>query len=151
MGKATVKAGMDIRQITPAFAVSPQIDPADLPAIAAAGFSCVICNRPDEEVPSSHQANAIQIATEAAGLQFVRLPVTHQGLTADMVAQQKSAIDDAKGPVLAYCASGTRSSIVWSLTQAGEMATDDIIKATQSAGYELGGMRGQLDQIASQT
>ncbi|MFT5067851.1 MAG: hypothetical protein ACJAXK_002136 [Yoonia sp.] len=142
---------MDIHQITPAFAVSPQIDPTDLPAIAAAGFTCVICNRPDEEVPSSHQAHAMQIATEAAGLQFVRLPVTHQGLTQDLVDQQKAAINNATGPVLAYCASGTRSSIVWSLSQAGDMTTDDIINATQSAGYELGGMRGQLDMLANQT
>ncbi|MCO4847984.1 MAG: TIGR01244 family phosphatase [Yoonia sp.] len=142
---------MDIRHITPAYAVSPQIDPTDLPAIAAAGFTCVISNRPDEEVPSSHQAHAMQIATEAAGLEFVHIPVTHQGLTSDLVAQQKAAIAEATGPVLAYCASGTRSSIVWSLAQAGDMATDDIIKATQSAGYELGGMRGQLDLLAKQT
>ena len=141
---------MDIRQITPAFAVSPQIDPADLSKIAAAGFTCIICNRPDEEVPSSHQAYAIQIATEAAGLQFVCIPVTHQGITQDLIAQQKTAIVNADGPVLAYCASGTRSSIVWSLTQVGDMDTDDIINATNSAGYELGGMRGQLDMLANQ-
>jgi uncharacterized protein (TIGR01244 family) len=142
---------MDIRTITPAFAVSPQIDPTDLPAIAQAGFTCVICNRPDEEVPSSHQAYAMQIATEAAGLEFVRIPVTHQGLNQDIIDQQKAAIVAATGPVLAYCASGTRSSIVWSLTQAGVMPTDDIIAATQAAGYELGGMRAQLDALANQS
>ena len=141
---------MDIRQITPAFAVSPQIDPADLTQIVAAGFTCIICNRPDDEVPISHQAYAIQIAPEAAGLQFVCIPVTHQGLTRDLIAQQKTAIVNADGPVLAYCASGTRSSIVWSLTQVGDMDTDDIINATNSAGYELGGMRGQLDMLANQ-
>lgn len=142
---------MDIRHITPAFAVSPQIDPTDLPAIAAAGFTCVICNRPDEEVPSSHQAYAMQIATEAAGLQFVRIPITHQGLSPDHIAQEKLAIAAATGPVLAYCASGTRSSIVWSLMQAGTLPTDDILNATQAAGYELGGMRGQLDMLANQS
>ncbi len=141
---------MDIRQITPAYAVSPQIDPNDLPAIAAAGFVCIICNRPDEEVPTSHQAHAMQIATEAAGLQFVRIPVTHQGLNMEMVQQQRAALDESAGPVLAYCASGTRSSIVWSMGQAGDMATDDILAATQAAGYELGGLRGQLDLLAQQ-
>lgn len=141
---------MDIRQITPAYAVSPQIDPNDLPAIAAAGFTCIICNRPDEEVPTSHQAHAMQIATEAAGLQFVRIPVTHQGLNMEMIQQQRAALDEAAGPVLAYCASGTRSSIVWSMGQAGDMSTDDILAATQAAGYELGGLRGQLDMLAKQ-
>ncbi|MEN8895504.1 MAG: TIGR01244 family sulfur transferase [Yoonia sp.] len=141
---------MDIRQITPDYAVSPQIDPTDLPAIAAAGFTCIICNRPDEEVPTSHQAYAMKIATEAAGLQFVRIPVTHQGLNMDMITQQRAALDASEGPVLAYCASGTRSSIVWSLGQAGDMPTDDILAATQAVGYELGGLRGQIDALASQ-
>jgi uncharacterized protein (TIGR01244 family) len=59
-----------------------------------------------------------------------------------------TAIAAAKGPVLAYCASGTRSSIVWSLGQAGKMPTDDIIAETAKAGYDLAGMRRQLDALA---
>ena len=90
----------------------------------------------------------IRAAAEHAGLTFVEIPVTHQGLNMDMVQSQKSAIAASTGPSLAYCASGTRSSIVWSLTQAGEMPTDDIIAATAAAGYELGGMRAQIDAIA---
>ncbi len=140
---------MDIKHITPDYAVSPQIDPGDLPAIAAAGFKGIICNRPDAEVPPSHQCDAIETAAEAAGLTFTRNPVTHQGLNMQMVAKQAASMAEAGGPVLAYCASGTRSSIVWSLSQAGQMPTDDIIAATGAAGFELGGMRGQLDMLAS--
>lgn len=139
---------MDIRQLSPTHAVSPQIDPEDLPAIAAAGFTTIICNRPDMEVPPSHQALAMKAATQAAGLQFVEIPVTHQGLNLEMVQAQKDAISASTGPSLAYCASGTRSSIVWSLTQAGEMPTEDIIAATAAVGYDLGGMRGQIDALA---
>lgn len=142
---------MDIRQITPTYAVTPQIDPADLAAIAAAGFKAVICNRPDAEVPPSHQANAIEAAARAAGLGFTCIPVTHQGLNMEMVNDQAAAMEAAGGPVLAYCASGTRSSIVWSLSQAGKMPTDDIIAATTAAGYDLGGMRGQIDALAQQS
>lgn len=142
---------MDIRQITPTYSVSPQIDPADLPAIAAAGFKAIICNRPDAEVPPSHQADALEIAAKTAGLGFTCIPVTHQGLNMEMIAAQSEAMQMAGGPVLAYCASGTRSSIVWSLSQAGHMSTDDIIAATTAAGYELGGMRGQIDMLAQQS
>lgn len=139
---------MDIRQISPDYAVSPQIAVEDVPAIAAAGFKTIICNRPDAEIPPSHHAVAIQAAAEAAGLTFVINPVTHQGLNMDMVAAQKAAITQSAGPTLAYCASGTRSSIVWSLGQAGDMPTDEIIAATAAAGYDLGGMRAQLDHLA---
>lgn len=139
---------MDIRQISPTYAVSPQIDVEDVPAIAEAGFTTIICNRPDAEIPPSHHAMVIQAAATKAGLHFVEIPVTHQGLNMDMVEAQKNAMQASDGPCLAYCASGTRCSIVWSLTQAGDMATDDIIAATADAGYDLGGMRGQLDALA---
>ena len=136
---------LDIRQITPAYAVSPQIDPDDMAAIAAAGFTTIICNRPDVEIPPSHHASVMAQAAQEAGLDFVVIPVTHQSLNAQMVAEQKAAIDNSTGPVLAYCASGTRSSIVWSLANAGEMPADDIIAATAAAGYDLAGLRPQLE------
>lgn len=139
---------MDIRQLSPTHAVSPQIAVEDIPAIAEAGFTTIICNRPDAEVPPSHQAAAIEAAAKAAGLYFVINPVTHQSLNMDMVTDQRAAMDASEGPSLAYCASGTRSSIVWSLGQAGTLPTDEIINATAAAGYDLGGMRGQLDALA---
>ena len=139
---------MDIRQISPKYHVSPQIAAEDMPAIAEAGITTIICNRPDAEVPPSHQAAAIGAAAEAAGLAFVVNPVTHQTLNMDMVDVQKTAMDAAPGPVLAYCASGTRSAIVWSFSQAQDLPADDIIAATANAGYDLAGMRGQLDALA---
>ncbi|WP_019955686.1 TIGR01244 family sulfur transferase [Yoonia vestfoldensis] len=139
---------MDIRHITPDYAVTPQIAVEDIPAIAAAGFTTIICNRPDAEVPPSHQAATVAAAAEAAGIAFAINPVTHQGLNMGMVDAQMAAAAASSGPVLAYCASGTRSSIVWSLGQAGKMPTDAIIAATAKAGYDLGGMRGQLDTLA---
>ncbi len=139
---------MDIRQISPTYAVSPQIAVEDIPSIAEAGFTTIICNRPDAEIPPSHHAAAIEAAAKAAGLTFVINPVTHQGLNMDMVQLQKTTLDQSGGPVLAYCASGTRSSIVWSLGQAGELPTDEIIAATAAAGYDLAGMRPQLDHLA---
>lgn len=139
---------MDIRRISPAYAVSPQITVADIPAIAAAGFTTILCNRPDAEVPPDLQSAAIQAATEAAGLRFVLNPVTHQTLDAIRVQAQSRAMAGSAGPVLAYCASGTRSSIVWSLGQAKLQPAEAIIAATARAGYELSGLRAQLDTLA---
>jgi uncharacterized protein (TIGR01244 family) len=139
---------MDIRQITPDYAVTPQIEPADMPSIAAAGFRTIICNRPDAEVPHELSAAVMRIAAEAAGIGFVEIPVTHQTLDMSMVAEQGAAMQTAGGPVLAYCASGTRSTIVWSLGQAGRMTTDEIIAAARRAGYDISGMRPRLDALA---
>ncbi len=135
---------MEIRQITPDYAVSPQIAPEDIGAIAAAGFTTILCNRPDAEVPPELSAAAMRAAAEAAGLRFVENPVTHQTLNEAMVAAQKAAMEGSAGPVLAYCASGTRSTIVWSLGQAGTLSADEIISAAARAGYDMEGLRPRL-------
>ncbi|KIC08226.1 hypothetical protein RA19_19805 [Leisingera sp. ANG-M1] len=139
---------MDARVITPRYSVSPQISAEDLPAIAAAGYKTVICNRPDEEVPPSHQAEAIRAAAEAEGLRFEVLPLTHQTMTPDNVALQRELYEGCEGPVLAYCASGTRCSVVWALSQACDMCADDILEKTGAAGYQLDGLRPALETLA---
>lgn len=136
---------MEIKPITPAYAVSPQIAPDDIPAIVAAGYKTVLCNRPDAEVPVELQASTIQAAAEAAGLAFVINPVTHQGLNQDMVDLQTQTIEGDGGPVFAYCASGTRSTIVWALGQTGKLPADTIIETAAKAGYDLSGMRDRLN------
>ena len=140
---------MDIRPLTPHYAVSPQISPEDLPLIAEAGFSAVICNRPDAENPPEWHAAAMAEAAQAVGLQFHNLPLTHQTMTPENVARQRDLIDATTGPVLAYCASGTRSSVIWSLGQAGHLSTDEILAATARAGYQLDQLRPALDAMAA--
>ena len=139
---------MDIRQLTPRYSVSPQIAVEDVADIAAAGFTTVICNRPDEEVPPSHQAAAVKAAAEAAGLSFEVLPITHQSMTPQTVATQGALVAESKGPVLAYCASGTRCSVIWALGAANEMSVDDVLETTHRAGYSLDNLRPTLEAIS---
>lgn len=139
---------MDIRHITPDFAVAPQIEPSDMAALAAAGFRTVINNRPDAEVDAAHGSAAMQAAAEAAGLRYVFNPVVNGAMTSDMVEVQGQTVADSDGPVLAWCRSGTRSCIVWTLSQAGRQPTDALLEATARAGYDLGGLRGQIESRA---
>jgi uncharacterized protein (TIGR01244 family) len=138
---------MDIRHIDESYHVSPQITPEDTAALAEAGFSTLICNRPDTEVPPALQAEAMRQAAEAAGLDFHVLPLTHQTMTPDNIAEQARLVAEAKGPVLAYCASGTRCTVIWSLAQAmaGDRSTDEILAKAAEGGYDLAGLRPQLD------
>jgi len=138
---------MEIRPITPRYSVSPQIAVEDVPAIAEAGFVKVICNRPNMEVPADMQSDAIGEAVRAAGLEYEVLELTHQTMTPENVALQRDLAESCSGPVLAYCASGTRCSVVWALGQCDSMSTDEILNATTKAGYQLESLRPTLDQI----
>jgi uncharacterized protein (TIGR01244 family) len=124
--------------------VAPQVEVEDIKEIADAGFVKIICNRPDEEVPSYLHANIIKMAANAAGIEFEALPLTQFTMTPENIAKQFEMVECGKGPVLAYCASGTRCTIAWALFQAGKMDADDIIKIAMKAGYNIRGMRSAL-------
>ena len=141
---------MDKRQITPAYFVAPQIEAADVAELAQSGFTRVICNRPDAEVPPGLQHDAIEAAAKSAGLEFVYHPLTHTTMTSENVTKHRELAETASGPVLAYCASGTRCSIVWALGQAGALGVDEIITAAHAAGYDLANMRPTLEALAHQ-
>lgn len=140
---------MDIRHIDESYHVSPQITLDDTAALAAAGFKTLICNRPDAEVPPVLQSDAMRAAAEAAGLDFHVLPLTHQTMTPENIARQAELVAGSEGPVLAYCASGTRCTVIWSLAQAmtGARDTDEILSTAAAAGYDLAGLRPQLEMM----
>ena len=58
---------------------------------------------------------------------------------------------DASGPVLAYCASGTRCSVIWAL---GEAMTGTninyILEKTSAAGYNLSGLETSMRNLSNQ-
>jgi uncharacterized protein (TIGR01244 family) len=139
---------MDIRNLTPTYAVSPQIDPSDLASLQAQGFTTIIDNRPDGEIPPHLHTPVMQAAAAGLGLTFVANPVIGGAMTMDNVAAQKAAITASAGPVFAYCASGNRSSVVWALAHAGQMPADDLIGIPAKFGYQLEHLRPQIAALA---
>jgi len=133
----------DIRKVTETFAVAPQISPGDMALAAKDGFVLVINNRPDGEVPDQPASAEMEAAAKAAGLAYVHIPV-RGGPTPDQVDAVAEAVAGADGPVLAFCRSGTRSIITWSLGQAasGTRPRDELVRLGADAGYDLSGVLG---------
>lgn len=139
---------MDIRPLSDSYAVSPQITPQDMAAIKAAGYALVIDNRPDAEVGPDLAGSAMAAAAEAAGLAFVANPFAPAAFSMDLVLAQAEAIAAAEGPVLAYCASGNRSSVLWAMAQARAGADPEALIATAAQhGYDLSGLAPQLAKL----
>lgn len=140
---------MDLRPIINGYTVAPQLQPEDMQALADQGVSTVICNRPDAEIPAPLQAAAMQAAAEAAGLNFVFNPVVGGALTEANVEEQADAIAASEGPVVAYCASGNRSTVVWAFGVAGVVPVAQIMEAAAKYGYPFEGLRPHLEAIAA--
>lgn len=135
---------MDLRRITDEFTVSPQIDPADMQEIAKAGFRSVMCNRPDGEEPGQCEFEQIAQAAGAEGLEARSVPIVSGQVTAQAVQDFRKALDEMPKPVLAYCRSGTRCTMLWAIARHGEMDDAEIERRAAEAGYDVSGLLRQL-------
>lgn len=133
--------------LAPDFAVAPQIAPEDMPALAAQGVKIIVCNRPDGE-EWGQPANAdLRAAAEAAGLDFVEIPVTHAGFSHAQIEALGVVLDRGE-PVLAFCRSGTRSTFLWALTRAARGDDPQALAQTAAqAGYDLSPVYGLLQSL----
>ena len=130
--------------------VSQQIGVADIAEAKALGVTLIVNNRPDGESPGEPQGIEIETAARATGLDYVAIPVGHGGFSQPQVDAMAAALTQAKGTVLAYCRSGTRSTLLWSLarTKLGDDPTTLHAKAN-GAGYDLTPVAALIDMLAA--
>ncbi len=107
-----------IRYIDSDYAVAGQLAPEHMKQLADAGFRCVINNRPDGEEAGQPGAAQMQAAAEAAGLQYLYLPVGAAHPVEAAAAVLKQELAKLPRPILAYCRSGARSTNLYGLAKA---------------------------------
>lgn len=135
---------MDLRRLTAEFSVSPQIDPGHMHEISGAGFRAVLCNRPDGEEPGQSPYDAVAEAARAEGLEARCVPIVSGAVTPEALAEFQTALEELPKPILAYCRSGTRCTMLWSITQYGRLDDDEILRRAAAAGHDMAGLIGQL-------
>lgn len=110
---------MNLNQLARDFSVTEQISPADMKAIADAGFKAIVCARPDGEGgPSQPSFAAIEAAAAAHGLKAAHVPVVPGQMTPADVQKFDRALKTLPGPILGYCRSGARAAGLWQAAQA---------------------------------
>ncbi len=129
--------------------VAPQIDPADLAEAKLQGVTLVINNRPDGEAADQPSGAEIGVAASELGLGYVAIPVTHAGFSLPQVEAMAEALAKTDGQVLAFCRSGTRSTLLWALTQARAGADlEGVAAKARAAGYDVAPIRPIMDALA---
>jgi uncharacterized protein (TIGR01244 family) len=138
------------KSVTSGFSVSAQLTVEDVAAAAAAGFRTIVNNRPEDEAGDQTPGPAIAAAAAAHGLTYKALPYRPGPPPPGVVSETALLLNEAPGPILAYCRTGTRSILAWALAQAleGELRPEEIIAKAAEAGYDIGGMRGTLEGLA---
>ncbi len=109
---------MELTRQSYRLSTSPQIKPADLRQLAADGFAAVINNRPDAEGPEQPTSLELEAEAKRLGLAYWHIPVVPGEMSAKDVRAFADALEEARGPVLAFCRTGNRAAALWKAAQA---------------------------------
>lgn len=136
------------RRLDETILVAPQIGKEAVAAAQAEGVRLIINNRPEGESDDQTPGADIEAEARAAGIDYVAIPVTHSGFSEAQVTAMVDALERAEGSVLAYCRSGTRSTLLWALAQSslGEHPAVLSEKAA-AAGYDLAPVAALMDML----
>jgi sulfide:quinone oxidoreductase len=141
---------MEIRKLNQHLSVAGQISAADVAIIASQGFKTILCNRPDGEDTDQPTFESIKHAAEISGLAVIFMPVFKSGVTGENIGDFAKIFENAEIPMLAYCRTGTRCTILWALSEGAKgTPVDQIIGLAADAGYDLSKMAGRLVDATS--
>ncbi len=138
------------RKLTDRIYASPQISLAEIAEAQALGVGLIVNNRPEDESEDQTPGAEIEAAARAAGIEYVAIPVTHAGFSEAQVKAMAAALAASDAPVLAYCRSGTRSTLLWALAEASRGADPaELAAQAAGAGYDIAPVRALADMLAS--
>ena len=139
------------RSITTDIMVAPQISVDAVAEAKAAGVALIINNRPEGESDDQIPGTDIEAAARAAGMDYIAIPITHSGFSQPQVMAMVAALQGAKGKVLAYCRSGTRSTLLWALAESAQGGDPDALtNMAAKAGYDVSPVRPLMDMLKAQ-
>jgi uncharacterized protein (TIGR01244 family) len=136
---------MELRPVSDSFAVAAQMQPAELAALVADGFTAVICNRPDGEEPDQPPLDAMRDAAQAAGLAFHHIPVAGGLFPPAAIAAVAAIRRGTQGKVLGYCRSGMRAVTLDALANTEGLTAAERIARAAAAGYDLSALAERMD------
>lgn len=136
------------RSLTADVYASPQIGLTEVAEAARMGVKLIINNRPEGESDDQTSGTDIEAAARAAGMDYIAIPITHSGFSEPQVKAMVEALEGAEGPVLAYCRSGTRSTLLWALAEASQGGDPDALtNMAAKAGYDVSPIRPLMDML----
>ena len=139
----------DFKKLTDAVLVAEQVVAADMAKAKEAGVTLVVNNRPDGEAADQPAGADIEAAAKACGLDYQAIPVSGAGFGLPQIEAMREALDSAQGKVLAFCRSGTRSTMLWAMAEAkAGRDIDAIASEASAAGYDTSPIRPTMELLA---
>ncbi|WP_417270435.1 beta-lactamase hydrolase domain-containing protein [Celeribacter sp.] len=106
---------MKIKRINGMFTIATQLELSKIARLAERGYKTIICNRPDGESMDQPQFSEIEAEAQRVGMRVCYIPIKRSGPTPTNHADFAKAIDTLPHPTVAYCSSGARAALMWTL------------------------------------
>jgi uncharacterized protein (TIGR01244 family) len=138
------------RRLSESVMASPQLALPDIDLAHAQGVTLIICNRPDDEESGQLGGDLIREAAAKKGIEYRSIPISGGNFKEPEVAAMVDALESATGQVLAFCRSGTRSTLLWALAEASIGEDPDVLaQQAEAAGYDVSPVRPVMDMLAA--
>lgn len=124
--------------------VTGQLLAAQMQALAEQGVMSFINNRPDMEGPMQPLSEELEKTAQELGVDYHHIPMA-SGLTPGLIEASQTAFENLPRPIVAFCASGTRSAALWAFAHVDKLGVDGVMEAVSAAGYNLEQIRGPLE------
>lgn len=135
---------IQINKIDDHISVATQLECEEIIALKEKGFKTILNNRPDNEVPNQPTSLSLEEEAKRLGLAYISLPVIGTDITDEQVNAFDTIVENADGPILAFCRTGTRCAALWALSEADKATVDSILERTKKTGYNLSWMKERL-------
>lgn len=140
---------MDPKPLCPELAVDKQLTRQDIAQAKAQGFRSIINNRPDAEEPGQPTSDELAEAARQAGLAYAHIPVVPGQIGEADIAAFDKALETLPHPILGFCRTGTRASMLWALCRCGSEGPDAVCDTALKAGYDLSAIKPRLEERAA--
>lgn len=142
---------MTLKPLTAEISITGQVTRDTIAAAREAGFRTIINNRPDREEPGQPSSAELEAEAREAGLEYHHIPVVPGQFGEADVRAFREALGGCAKPALAFCKSGMRATSLWALSQAGTLATPEILEQAAACGYDLAPLAPGIEARARAT
>ena len=130
--------------------VTGQLLPAQMQALAEQGVMSFVNNRPDMEVPLQPRSEELEAVAQELKVDYHHIPMAG-GISPGLLEASVTAYKNMPRPIVAFCASGMRSTALWAFAHVETLGVDGVMEAVSAAGYNLEQLRAPLNSYIETT
>ena len=151
MSNANAKrlADTTVRKLDDGYWTAGYITAQDVKMAADCGFKSIVNILPKDDTDQHMTDAEAKSIVETAGLDYRYMPLYgHQVNNQYIASAYGSMVAELPEPVLTYCRSGTRVTLLWAMIKAGDLTIDDLLDRALDNGYDIEVIKEDLENMS---